>query len=445
MAAHEGLLELRWDLLCPVCRISSELLATLRAARDHGHCQACNLDYPLDFGASFELIFRVHPRIRAVDTGVYCIGGPSHSPHVAAQLRLAPGERFELELALPPGQYRLRGPTLPFTRLVRVHDAAATARIDLHLRPDDPAGAALELRPGRQRITLTHGFAGELLVRLERTAGREDVVTAARAACLPLFRELFPSEILAPGRLVSVSSVALLVTAVDGALEMVDTLGEARTFALLHDHLRRLADRIEAEGGAVVKLLDHGLMACFPDPVHAVRAGLALGSAASASAAPVPAAPASAGPVFGGAAASATPGPASAGPVFGGAAAPAPPAYASAGPVFGGAAASATPGPASAGPSAPDLADRLKAAVHCGPAMAITLNDRLDYFGHTPLVATRLVEAARAGELALSEVVALDPGVAALLLQSGRRGRLGEGPDRRPIQRLELVQAAVHS
>ena len=62
--AREGLLELHWDLLCPVCRISAQVTDTLREIADHAHCPACHLDFKLDFANSIELIFRVHPEIR---------------------------------------------------------------------------------------------------------------------------------------------------------------------------------------------------------------------------------------------------------------------------------------------------------------------------------------------------------------------------------------------
>ena len=55
---------------------------TLRAIAEHAHCEACHLDFQLDFANSIELIFRVHPEIREADLGTYCIGGPAHSPHV---------------------------------------------------------------------------------------------------------------------------------------------------------------------------------------------------------------------------------------------------------------------------------------------------------------------------------------------------------------------------
>ena len=43
--AREGLLELHWDLLCPVCRISCQVTDTLRAIAEHAHCVACHLDF----------------------------------------------------------------------------------------------------------------------------------------------------------------------------------------------------------------------------------------------------------------------------------------------------------------------------------------------------------------------------------------------------------------
>src|SRR5204863_5152790 len=62
--AREGLFVLLWDILCPVCRIPSEVKDTLRLLREHGRCEACNLDFELDFANSVEMIFRAHPDIR---------------------------------------------------------------------------------------------------------------------------------------------------------------------------------------------------------------------------------------------------------------------------------------------------------------------------------------------------------------------------------------------
>jgi serine/threonine protein kinase/class 3 adenylate cyclase len=276
--AHEGMLQLLWDILCPICRIPSEVRGTLQELSEHGRCEACNLDFELDFANSVEMIFRAHPEIRDVQIGTYCIGGPSHSPHVAAQARLQAGERIELELALGEGEYRVRGPQLPRAYLFRVQAGAGVAHWELNLkRPPDPE-LIPRLKSGRQVIAITNDYAQELLVRVERTASRHDALTAARAASLTLFRELFPGEILSPGKLVSVATITLLITELEGAASMYLDLGDAKAFGLLHEHFRIVSERIRAEGGVVLKTVGEGLVAAFHDPVAAVRAGLDLPS-----------------------------------------------------------------------------------------------------------------------------------------------------------------------
>jgi class 3 adenylate cyclase len=347
--AREGLLELHWDLLCPLCRISCAVTDTLRAIAEHAHCTACHLDFQLDFANSIELIFRVHPEIRAADLGTYCIGGPAHSPHVPAQVRVAPGERIELELELSEGSYRLRGPQLPWTVDIPVRGSTGPRQWEFALSPGQaPAGPA-GLRAGGQVLVLTNGYDRELVVRLERTASRGDALTAARAASLALFRELFPGEVLAPGRLATVSTVTFLVTALDPtqADALYRDLGDVRAFGVIHEHFRRLGDAIRRGGGAVVKTQGEGLIASFSDVTAAVRTALELAGHLAAEEATRPL--------------------------------------------------------------------RLRIGVHRGPALATTVNDQLDYFGATARQAARALDSARAGELVLTQAVAADPEVAALL------------------------------
>jgi serine/threonine protein kinase/class 3 adenylate cyclase len=274
--AREGLLVLLWDILCPVCRIPSEVKETLRLLREHGRCEACNLDFELDFANSVEMIFRAHPDVRTTELATYCVGGPAHSPHVVAQVRVAAGERLELDLTLPEGAYKLRGPQLPFALDLRVQPEAAARRCDVSLaRPPGPDVPRV-LRAGGQVFGLRNDHDRDLVVRLERTAPRADALTAARASALALFRELFPGETLSPGQLVSVARVALLVTALDGAGDLYEKLGDARAFGLLHEHFRLIERCVRREGGALVKTIGEGLVAAFNEPVAAVRAGLEL-------------------------------------------------------------------------------------------------------------------------------------------------------------------------
>lgn len=354
--AREGLLVLLWDILCPVCRIPSEVKETLKALKEHGRCEACNLDFELDFANSVEMIFRAHPQVRDAELGVYCIGGPAHSPHVAAQLRIAPRECVELDLTLTEGAYRLRGPQLPFVLDFRVEPGAAPTRWDVNLSRGPAPGLPRILRADRQLLALINDQPNELVVRIERTAPRADALTAARASTLALFRELFPGEILSPGQLVSVANVTLVVTALDGAERLYEDLGDARAFALIHEHFRLLNDCIRREGGALVKTVGEGVVAAFTEPVGAVRAVLAFPQALAGH------------------------------------------------------------------ETTRNL--MLRGGVHRGPALAATLNELLDYFGTMVKVASQLPGLAAPGEWLLTQSVAADPQVGALLSVRGLSGAM---------------------
>jgi class 3 adenylate cyclase len=57
----------------------------------------------------------------------------------------------------------------------------------------------------------------------------------------------------------------------------------------------------------------------------------------------------------------------------------------------------------------------LKIGAHCGPSLAVTLNENLDYFGQTVNVAARVQSLAEAGEICISEALYTAPGVSQLL------------------------------
>ena len=57
----------------------------------------------------------------------------------------------------------------------------------------------------------------------------------------------------------------------------------------------------------------------------------------------------------------------------------------------------------------------LKIGAHCGPSIAVTLNENLDYFGQTVNVAARVQSLAEAGEICISEALYSAPGVGQIL------------------------------
>ncbi len=276
LGAKEGLLLHLWDILCPSCRIPADVQETLASLKDHAYCPACDLRYTVDFASSVELIFRAHPDVRPAETRTYCIGGPAFSAHVVAQIRLAPGERFDLPVALTEGTYRLRGPQLPFVIDLVVSAGRGASRAEFSmLRPPVP-GTVPAFRSGQQVLVLHNTTGQDLQVRLERTAGRSQALTAAAASAMPLFRDLFPDDVLAPGQIVSITSVTLLMAELCTAESLYDTIGDGPAFGKIRTQLMQMDECIRSNGGAVVKIVGEGVLAVFQSTPAAIRTAVSL-------------------------------------------------------------------------------------------------------------------------------------------------------------------------
>ncbi|MBC8073923.1 MAG: SRPBCC family protein, partial [Deltaproteobacteria bacterium] len=88
-ATRAGLLDLNWQINCPVCKVSAGVASSLDELGKQVHCGACNIRYDVDFGTSVEAVFRCNQAVRAVQPAVFCAASPSLRPHVLAQLRVA--------------------------------------------------------------------------------------------------------------------------------------------------------------------------------------------------------------------------------------------------------------------------------------------------------------------------------------------------------------------
>ncbi len=269
-ATRAGLLELRWDVLCPLCRNPKETSATLGDLPEHVHCDTCNIDYEANFDRSVELTFRPNPAVRQIDEREYCVGGPQLTPHIVAQQYLAQGEARTLKLPLETGRYRLRALELRGHQSLAAAESGAS-EIVLPARAEGwpSEEPQLALLPS---VTLENTTKAEQLLILERMAWGDQAVTAAEVTSLQLFRDLFANEALRPGEKISVGSLTIAFTDLRGSSRLYREVGDAVAFGWVMDHYDILRENIEAEGGAIVKTIGDAVMAVFVHPINAMRA-----------------------------------------------------------------------------------------------------------------------------------------------------------------------------
>ena len=275
-ATRAGLLDLEWDVLCPNCRGPSVRVPTLSDLAQDAHCISCNIRYDVNFDESVELRFDVSPDIRDAVDQAYCIGGPANTRHVVSQVWLPPQGSKELQFRLDAGDYRLRTRQLAPWVIIRVADDHAAQSAAIHFSADELAVGAAELAPGQVTLSLTNAGDTSLLVILEQTAWSAQAVSAAMVTALDEFRQLFSSQVLAPGLGVSIRNLTFLFSDLKGSTMLYDTIGDSPAYARVRDHFDVMKAIIARWRGALVKTIGDAVMAVFPSAEDAIEAGLEI-------------------------------------------------------------------------------------------------------------------------------------------------------------------------
>lgn len=347
-ATRAGLLDLRWDLLCPLCRGSQESESSLSEVSSKVHCETCRIDFTVNFDRFVEITFRPNASVRTADVKNYCIGSPQRTPHVIAQQLLAARTQRAVLLPLEEGRYRLRVLELAGERLLTI-DPSGSPDATVSVASDVAGIAGDELRlSSPATLHLENASDSEHLFILERLSWSDQAATAAEVTALQIFRDLFSSEALRPGDQISVGTLTVLFTDLRNSTRLYRDIGDATAFGRVMSHFDVLKRAIAEADGALVKTIGDAVMGVFRNPASAL---IAMLQAQRELAAP----PAGTAPLT------------------------------------------------------------LKAGIHIGPCIAVTLNERLDYFGSTVNLAARLEGLSTGNDVVISAAVYNDPEVRELL------------------------------
>ncbi|UTC66754.1 MULTISPECIES: adenylate/guanylate cyclase domain-containing protein [unclassified Treponema] len=162
-----------------------------------------------------------------------------------------------------------------------------------------------------------------------------------------LYRELMGSDVLIAEQSLQIMKTAILFTDIKGSTFMYSELGDAKAFALVREHFRILFDVIKKFNGVPVKTIGDAIMGVFMNSKNAVDASIEIQKELH--------------------------------------------------------------GHYKNNPEIERI--EVKIGIHAGPALVVTLNNRLDYFGTSVNMAARIQNAARPNEVVISEELFNDKGI----------------------------------
>ena len=205
-ATKQGLLGLRWDLLCPRCQIGKESVLALDQLPTGAHCPSCNIDYGRNYTENLELAFHPSRSIRPIDGREYCLFGPMSTPHVKLQLTVPPGENLSQDVDLPHGVYRLRTLEPGDETVVEWRDGGFPVVVaegeTIRSGAAAPSGT----------VVLENRSPRNLTFIVEEHVWKRDALTAHRATTMQAFRDLFDEDVLRPGDDVEIDYVSIMFT-----------------------------------------------------------------------------------------------------------------------------------------------------------------------------------------------------------------------------------------
>ena len=383
-AAHAGVVEFSWGVLCPVCGSFVTTEHALRALNQERTCAICEVTVPPVIDDNVEVAFTVAPSTRTIRfhapekldflrDSFALFFSPSAADTTTFQRYLenplwfgtAPaGGKVETEMDFEPGRYVLALPEHHALRRFTVDEGAGGSALDYEVL----AGGQLiqegeRLASGKVHMTLRNRLGRPVVfgafVDPKPSSPEELAKKYAEGAKLPefhrfftakelvttqVFRDLFRAESIPSQGGLGLKSLTVLFTDLKGSTELYSRMGDMRAYGLVGEHFGLLREVVAGQGGAVVKTIGDAVMASFATPAPALEAAMVMNREIA---------------------------------------------------------------------KVGEL--ELKIGLHAGPCIAVDLNERLDYFGQTVNIAARVQGIAGSRQIVCTDPVRDAPGSAEVI------------------------------
>ena len=269
----KGLFNLSWTIHCPSCKGATQQAEHLVSLKHADRCPFCKIDFSAGFDKSLEVSFAVNPAIiRPGEVSPYDRIAASLETEPGISIELDPGESHFVAMELKKGNLLVVIPEDQKTFNIAVMEEKAAGTQKIVLAHRD------ELGP----LTVERAEAGIAEVVIVNGTPRKKSMLMARmmpqrwpsaavVSSLQEFRDLFSAEMLSLDETFSIESLSFLFTDIKGSTELYERLGDAQAFALVKEHFAIMERIVRANNGGIVKTIGDAVMAVFVDPRDALH------------------------------------------------------------------------------------------------------------------------------------------------------------------------------
>ncbi|HVO40365.1 MAG TPA: DUF5939 domain-containing protein [Spirochaetia bacterium] len=273
-----GLFNLFWNIHCPACKGVTQHSNSLLTLKHADTCGICSTVFDAGFDKSIEVSFGVNPSIiKPADVDDFSKVIAGFDLEPGINIELDRGESHYLKADVREGNYFvLVEGERKALNLVVANGASA-----------QPQKVSFECRDNLPLLTIAAAKEGPLdLVISNKDRGKKVMTfarlgpqrwpSAAAVSSLQDFRDLFSSEMLSLEETFSIENLGFLFTDLKGSTAMYERLGDAQAFALVKQHFYIMERLVREHNGAIVKTIGDAVMAVFTDPRDALRTAVEM-------------------------------------------------------------------------------------------------------------------------------------------------------------------------
>jgi adenylate cyclase len=273
-----GLLNLFWTIHCPSCKGVTQRSDRLDVLRHGDHCDFCKIPFDAGFDTNLEVSFAPNPAVlKPAEVDPYAQVMAGFETEPGISIALDPGESHFLAVDLAPGNY-----FVTIDQDGKVFNIAVMGE-----KTANAQKIPLGYLPDQPPLVVAKARPGkaEVVITNRGSQAREMRFarlnpprwpSAAVVSSLQEFRDLFSSEMLSLDETFSIESLGFLFTDIKGSTELYERLGDAKAFALVKEHFHIMERIVRENNGGIVKTIGDAVMAVFVDPRDALHSAVEM-------------------------------------------------------------------------------------------------------------------------------------------------------------------------
>lgn len=261
-----GLFDLEWSIKCPSCSISTDKKSTLKDLSSKSHCEHCMLDVDAGFDDAVEVVFNINHNIRKTKHfTTEQILMPRMEMLETITIDCESGKNSEISLDLKHGTYYMTNHELNTGAPLQIEDSSENSSNIIEYNFENDALCRVDFKVYN---------SGQKTIILNNNSNIDVSFSFSRMKFIPwvsgadvitnqFFRDYFTTELISADESFGIKNMVFVFTDIKGSTDLYEKRGDSKAYYLVKEHFKIMTEIVNSHNGAIVKTIGDAIMATF--------------------------------------------------------------------------------------------------------------------------------------------------------------------------------------